>query len=133
MNHPHADELLSFAAGEQDELRTAQIASHVAGCAACRGAVAHIDESLSALDVAWPRRARTLARPAVWAGFALTAAATVAAVLIRQPPPQTRPADAWMPTTSWSATAGYVAGGKALVDIDAQLTRLEQESSYARP
>ena len=132
MNHPQADELLAFATGELDELRTAQIASHVAECATCRGAVAHIDESLVALDVAWPRRSRTLARPAVWAGFALTAAATVAAVLIRQPP-QTRPADAWMPTTSWSATAGYVAGGKALVDIDAQLTRLEQESYYARP
>lgn len=133
MTHPHADELLSFATGELDELRVAQIAAHVAECASCRGAVAQIDESLIALDVAWPRRSRTLARPAVWAGFALTAAATLAAVLIRQPADPRPAAEAWMPRTTWSATAGYMAGGKALLDIDAQLTRLEQESYYARP
>jgi hypothetical protein len=68
----------------------------------------------------------------VWGGVALAAAATLAVVFIRQP--NAPPARAgWTPMTTWSANAGYVAGGKALVDIDAQLTRLEQESSYARP
>ena len=31
------------------------------------------------------------------------------------------------------ATAGYIAGGPALVQIDSQLTRLEQERDYALP
>jgi hypothetical protein len=39
----------------------------------------------------------------------------------------------WTPTTTWSTTAGYVTGGKAMIDIDAQLTRLEQERYYGLP
>jgi hypothetical protein len=62
----------------------------------------------------------------------LAAAAVLAAVLLTDSGPGGASQEQWAPTT-WSATAGYVAGGKAVVDIDAQLTRLEQESRYGRP
>ena len=50
-----------------------------------------------------------------------------------RPGPARDPTERWTPTTTWSATAGYVAGGKAMVEIDAQLTRLEQERYYGLP
>lgn len=131
MNHPHADELLLFASGELVEPRMTDVVSHVGTCPACRDALARLDESLTALGGAWPRRARLLARPAIWGGVALAAAAALAVVFVR--PPQERGRAGWTPMTKWSATAGYVAGGKAVMDIDAQLTRLEQESYYGRP
>jgi hypothetical protein len=41
------------------------------------------------------------------------------------------PADrSWPPPAVWSATAGYIAGGTTVVEIDVQLTRLEQERYY---
>jgi len=49
-------------------------------------------------------------------------------VLARPGPARDQPA-LWTPHTPWSATAGYVTD-RAMVDIDAQLTRLEQEKSY---
>lgn len=132
MNHPHPDELLLFASGELGELRFGEVASHVGECATCRGALDQLDESLIALDVARARRRRLVARPVVVAaGFTLAAAAVVAVAFMRQP--DSPPVRGWMPAPGWSATAGYVAGGKAFVDIDAQLTRLEQESHYGRP
>jgi hypothetical protein len=132
MNHPHPDELLLFASGELGEPRMSDVVSHVQACATCRDALARLDESLIALGVAWPRRARLLARPALWGGAALAAAAALAVIFIRpQEPP--RSGEGWTPMTKWSATAGYVAGGQAVMDIDAQLTRLEQEPYYARP
>jgi anti-sigma factor RsiW len=132
MNHPHPDELLLFASGELAELRIVEVASHLATCAACQGALTQLERALVALEGGLPRRTRTLNRPVLWAGVALGAAAVLAVVLIRQPD-EPRQAPGWTPTTAWSATAGYVAGGKALMDIDAQLTRLEQESHYGRP
>jgi len=134
MNHPTGDELLLFASGELTEPRIRDVASHVAACAVCRDALAQLDESLIALDTALPRleRSRTLRRPAVWAGVALAAAAVLAIVLIRQPG-ESRRDEGWSPPTTWSATAGYVAGGKVMADIDAQLTRLEQGTYYGRP
>jgi anti-sigma factor ChrR (cupin superfamily) len=131
MNHPQSDELLLFASGELEELRLVEVASHLATCATCRDVLTQIEGSLVALERAMPRPGRALKRPVVWAGVALGAAAVLALVFIRQPgQSSTRPG--WSPTRTWSATAGYMAGG-ALVDIDAQLTRLEQESFYGRP
>lgn len=130
MNHPHPDELLLFATGELVELRLVEIASHLATCVPCQDALTQLEHALVGLEGGSPRRSRALNRPVLWTGFALGAAAVLAMILIRQPD-ESRPG--WTPTTTWSATAGYVAGGKALVDIDAQLTRLEQEPYYGRP
>ena len=132
MNHPHPDELLLFASGELAELRLVEVASHLATCATCRDALTQLERALVAIEGGSPRRTRALNRPVLWAGFALGVAAVLAVVLIRHPD-EARPATRWTPITTWSATAGYVAGGKALVDIDLQLTRLEQESYYGRP
>lgn len=131
MNHPQPDELLLFASGELAEMRLVEVASHLAACATCRDTLTQLEGSLIALERAMPRPDRALNRPVVWAGVALGAAAVLALVFIRQPQqPTTRPG--WSPQHTWSATAGYMAGG-TLVDIDAQLTRLEQERYYGRP
>jgi anti-sigma factor RsiW len=137
MNHPHPDELLLFASGELLEPRMTELVSHVTACAPCRQELAQLDQSLVALGGGGgegePRRVGRIARSAVWGGVAVAAAAALAVVFMRQSN-ESEPARAgWTPTTTWSATAGYVAGGKAVVDIDAQLTRLEQEPYYARP
>ena len=132
MNHPHPDELLLFASGELLEPRMTELASHLSACATCEHELAQLDQSLIALGAGWSRRSR-IARSAIWSGVALAAAAALAVVVIRQPDDPERAQAGWTPMTTWSANAGYVAGGKALVDIDAQLTRLEQEPHYARP
>ena len=132
MNHPHPDELLLFASGELLEPRMTELASHLSACATCGRELARLDQSLVALGAGWSRRSR-IARSAIWSGVALAAAAALAVVIIRQPDDPERARAGWTPMTTWSANAGYVAGGKALVDIDAQLTRLEQEPHYARP
>ena len=135
MNHPHPDALLLFASGELTEPRMTDVASHVQTCAPCRDMLTQLDQSLVALGEAWapapPGRSRSIARSAVWGGVALAAAAALAVVFTR--PSSEAPRAGWAPTTTWSRTAGYMAGGTALLDIDAQLTRLEQESHYARP
>ena len=133
MNHPHPDELLLLASGELAEPRMSDVGAHVGTCDPCRDVLARLDESLTALGGAWPRRSRLLTRPAIWGGVALAAAATLAVIFIRLPQEPAPIGARWMPLTTWSATAGYVAGGKAVMDIDAQLTRLEQESYYGRP
>lgn len=133
MNHPHPDELLLFASGELTEPRMTEVVTHVSACAPCRDALAQLDQSFLALGGSWPRRSPRLARSAVWGGIALAAAAALAVVFIRQPNESPPALTGWTPMTTWSATAGYVAGGKAVADIDAQLTRLEQEPHYARP
>ena len=133
MNHPHPDELLLFASGELTEPRMTALVTHVTACATCRHELAQLDQSLVALGGSWPRRSGRIARAAVWGGVALAAAAALAVVFIRQPNASQPARTEWSPTTTWSATAGYVAGGKALAEIDAQLTRLEQEPHYARP
>jgi hypothetical protein len=128
MNHPSGDELLLLAYGELSELVAHDLETHVKDCAACREQLAEIERARVALNLAVPLR-----RPfPVWAGIALAAAAVLAIVLIGKPGPS-RGGDGWQPTTTWSATAGYVAGGKVMVDIDAELTRLEQGTYYGRP
>ena len=130
MNHPTEDELLLLAYGELPGTRAAAIESHTAACGACQETLAHLERGRAALDVAMPRRRRAAI---VWATLALATAAALAAVVISKPDPARDRIEHWTPTTTWSATAGYVAGGHAMVDIDAQLTRLEQELPHGRP
>jgi len=130
MNHPSGEELVLLAYGELPELVAGELESHVAACPACQGQLAQLDRARVALDVAMPVRRR---RVAAWAGFAIAAAAALAGVLISEPSGSRGSGDGWRPTTTWSTTAGYVAGGKVMADIDAQLTRLEQEKYYGRP
>ena len=134
MNHPTEDQLLLHAYGELPEPHAIEIESHIAACSVCADQLAQLERSRVALDVALPARRRRAA--IVWATAALAAAAIIAAVLFTRTAPSGDAASGgkgWNPTTVWSATAGYVAGGHALVDIDAQLTRLEQERSYGLP
>jgi hypothetical protein len=130
MNHPVGEQLLLLAYGQLPEPVAGELDSHVAVCPACQAQLAQLERARVALDVAMPVRRR---RVAVWTGFAIAAAAALAGVLISEPSPSRGSGDGWRPTTTWSATAGYVAGGKAMTDIDAQLTRLEQEQYYGRP
>jgi hypothetical protein len=128
MNHPTEDQLLLLAYDELPEPQAKEIETHIAACAVCAQQLAQLERGRVALDFALPARRR---RVIVWA---LAAAAVLAGVLImRSAAPGDAAAHGWNPTTRWSATAGYVAGGNAMVDIDAQLTRLEQERSYALP
>ena len=132
MNHPTEDQLLLLAYGELAEPEVAAIESHLAACPGCANQLSRLERASVALEVALPeRRPRVVAWTALGA---LAAAAAIAAVLlIGTVPSQNATARGWNPTTVWSATAGYVAGGSAVVDIDAQLTRLEQERSYGLP
>jgi len=130
MNHPTDDELLLLAYGELAGLRSAEIESHLGACRACGAALAELERGRVALDVALPPRRRSATR---WIAVALAAAALFAGVVVTKQGPTRSPTERWTHTTTWSATAGYVAGGSAMIDIDAQLTRLEQELPHARP
>ncbi|HEX9293932.1 MAG TPA: zf-HC2 domain-containing protein [Gemmatimonadales bacterium] len=130
MNHPTHDELLLLAYGELSGPRSAEIESHLAACRACGAALAELERGRVALDVALPPRSRSATR---WIAVALAAAALFAGVVVTKQGPTRNPTERWTPTTTWSATAGYVAGGSAMIDIDAQLTRLEQERTYGLP
>ena len=131
MNHPTEDQLLLLAYGELAERLVCEIESHVAACAACADQLAQLERARVALDVALAERRRPVV---VWAALgALAAAAAVAGLLFTRAPSSDAARRGWNPTKVWSATAGYVAGGDAMVDIDARLTRLEQEWPYGRP
>lgn len=127
MNHATDDELLLLAYGEVPEPQNWEIESHVAVCRTCRATLAELERGRVALDIASPPRPRS-AR--MW--IALAAAAVLAGLVMARPGPARDPTTRWTPTTTWSATAGYVTD-RAMVDIDAQLTRLEQGWSYGRP
>ena len=129
MNHPTQDELLLLAYDELPMPRAAAVESHLEACETCQRELGQLARGRAALDIAVPRR-----RPRQWVGatLAIAAAAALAGIAIIRSEPQ-RTSRAWTPTTSWSATAGYVTGGNAMIDIDAQLTRLEQGWSYGRP
>ena len=127
MNHPTDDELLLLAYGEVPEPRNSDIESHVAGCDTCRATLAELERGRVALDVALPPRRRS-AR--IW--IALAAAAALAGLGMARPGPARDPIARWTPTATWSATAGYVTD-RAMLDIDAQLTRLERERYYGLP
>lgn len=129
MNHPTEDQLLLLAYGELPGPRAAEIESHIAACRSCGAALTELERGRVALDAALPRR-RSATR---WIAVALAAAALFAGVVVTTQGPTPNPTEHWTPTTTWSATAGYVAGGNAMVEIDAQLTRLEQERTYGLP
>lgn len=128
MNHPTNDELLLLAYDELPRESAGRMESHVATCTDCRRELASLERGRVALDVAIaPRPSRR------WLGLGLAAAALLAGILLARSGPSDEPRRAWNPTTEWSATAGYVTGGKAMLDIDAELTRLERGWSYGRP
>ena len=130
MNHPTEDELLLLVYGELPGPRAAEVDSHATACRACQETLAQLERGRVALDLAVPARRPTTI---VWTTLALAAAAVLAGVVITKPGPFRVPTERWTPTTTWSATAGYVTGGKAMADIDAQLTRLERERYYGSP
>jgi anti-sigma factor ChrR (cupin superfamily) len=128
MKHPTEDQLLLHAYGELAEPHA--IEAHVAACGECAQQLAQLERGRVALDIAVPARRSTAI---VWSTVALAAAAALAAVVITKFGPSHQPAAHWTPTTTWSTTAGYVTGGKPMMDIDVQLTRLEQGRYYGLP
>jgi hypothetical protein len=130
MNHPHEDRLLLLAYGELPAADAAEVEAHVATCAACRDDLARLERARVALDWAALRRRSRAPR---WIAAGLAAAAVLAAVLFGRHPSPPSPDGVWQPPHVWSATAGYIAGGPPLVQIDAQLTRLEQERYHGLP
>ena len=130
MNHPTADELLLFVYDELPEDRAAQFESHIESCGACQRELAQVERGRAALEFALPPRRQ---RAIVWTALALAAAAVIAGVVLARSGVVPDPGRHWTPTTTWSGTAGYVTGGKAMLDIDVQLTRLEQERYYGLP
>lgn len=126
MNHPTDDELLLCAYDELPLADATRVETHLHACTSCRDRLGELETARAALDAALPRPARTRR----WIAAGLAAAAILATVLLmREAPDRTA---VWQPTASWSATAGYVTG-RTMAEIDAQLTRLEQEKSYALP
>ena len=132
MNHPHGDDLLLLAYGELDEKATAEVERHLTTCDACREQLVRLERARAALSWRTPKRTRSVLR---WAAVgALAAAAAVAGILLGGgPQPDERPVAAWPQPIELSPTAGYLAGGKAVITIDEQLTRLELERSYFAP
>jgi hypothetical protein len=128
MNHPTNDELLLLAYGELARERAAPLEAHVTTCTDCRSELAALESARGALDITMTPRRRV-----PWIPVGLAAAAVVGGILLARSGPTDQPRRGWSPTTEWSATAGYVAGGRAMMDIDAQLTRLEKERPYGFP
>ena len=130
MNHPTEDQLLLLAYGELPAPHASEIETHIAACTVCAQQLAQLERGRVALDVALPARRRRAVT--VWGTMAL-AAAVLAVVTMLKSGPSRDQTERWTPTTTWSTTAGYVTGGKAMADIDAQLTRLERERYYGLP
>ena len=130
MIHPTEDQLLLLAYGELPAPHASEIETHIAACTVCAQQLAQLERGRVALDVALPARRRRAVT--VWGTMAL-AAAVLAAVTMLKSGPSRDQTERWTPTTTWSTTAGYVTGGKAMADIDAQLTRLERERYYGLP
>ena len=136
MSHPHEDDLLLLAYGELDATSAADAERHLASCAMCHERFMMLERGRVALE--WTTAAPAPARqPAArWGALTvLAAAAAVAAIILTGgPPPDARPrGEEWPRQREWSATAGYMAGGRPVIAIDAQLTRLEQERPYVLP
>lgn len=129
MSHLHQDQLLLLAYGELAETDAAAAEQHLAACPDCRIRLGELERARVAYDLVQARPAR---RSVTWFAAALAAAAVLAALLLPRgaPTPIER---VWPPSAGWSPHAGYMAGGTNVLQIDAQLTRLEQESHYALP
>ncbi|HEY3280262.1 MAG TPA: hypothetical protein VGJ83_07095 [Gemmatimonadales bacterium] len=136
MNHPHEDDLLLLAYGELDDAAVAELERHLTACDSCREQLIRLERTRAALSWTPPQRVRPARSVMQWVAVgALAAAAAVAGVVLGgRPPQQDRPETAvWPGPLDWSPTAGYLAGGKAVITIDEQLTRLERERSYVTP
>jgi anti-sigma factor RsiW len=130
MNHPTEDELLLLAYGELGAMGATELEAHLKGCAACRGQLTRMEQARVAADWTYENPKRRVV-PWVWALLA-TAAVLAGILVINRPMPHVV-LEGWPRHQEWSATAGYIAGGRAAIDIDAQLTQLEQGWSYGRP
>ena len=136
MKHPHEDDLLLLAYGELDDAALAEVEGHLITCDACREQLVRLERARAALSWTLPQRVRPTRSVVRWfAVGALAAAAAVAGIVLggRSPSDDRPRAAAWPQPLEWSATAGYLAGGKAVITIDEQLTRLERERSYVTP
>jgi len=134
MTHPQEDDLLLLAYGELDPAATAEAERHLASCAECHERFLGLERGRVAVD--WtPPVPSSARRPVVrWAALTVLAtAAAVAAILLTGGPSSDDRPRGWPEQREWSATAGYIAGGRPVIAIDAQLTRLEQERSYVLP
>jgi len=129
MTHVNDDQLLLLTYGELSGPELAEVERHLRTCQVCRAALERLDRARVALD--WSQPVRMARRRLRWVAGGLAAAATVAALLLLRS--GTAPERGWTPPTVWSPNAGYIAGGVDAVQIDAQLTRLEQERSYGLP
>jgi hypothetical protein len=129
MTHPHEDQLLLLVYDELPVADAAGLEAHLATCAVCRDDLARLERARVALDWAAPK-SRPSAR---WIVAGLAAAAAAAAILLTGGPSSDDRPRTWPQQREWSATAGYIAGGRPVIAIDAQLTRLEQERSYVLP
>jgi hypothetical protein len=130
MTHPDADHLVLLAYGELPPAEGAALEAHLAACAPCRDAFARLERARVAVEWALPSRRRRF--PGL-VTLGLAAAAVVAVVLLARPEPVRDAERVWQPFAPWSAHAGYLAGGAPVREIDAQLTRLEQERPYGFP
>lgn len=132
MNHLNDDTVLLLAYGELADAEQQEAAAHLATCPPCRARLERFERARVAVEWAGPSARRIATR---WvAAIGLAAAAVVAAVFFLRVGPTLGEAERrWSPPTVWSATAGYIAGGASVVDLDAQLTRLEQERYYGLP
>jgi hypothetical protein len=129
MTHVHDDDLMLLAWGELEGPQAAIAEAHLTDCTACRDRLARLARSRAVLDwAATPRR-----RPLRWILAAGLAAAAVFAIVLVLPGRESAIESRWSPPDEWSATAGYIAGGATVVEIDARLTRLEQERYYEMP
>ena len=129
MNHLQQDQLVLLAYGELTAADAVAAEQHLAACPDCRIRLGELERARVAYD--WVE-ARPTRRPVKWIAAALAAAALLATLLLPRgtPAPTER---VWPPSAMWSPHAGYMAGGTNVLQIDAQLTRLEQESHYALP
>jgi hypothetical protein len=132
MTHLDDDRLLLFAYGELPEAAAAETEAHLRDCAVCSGRFERLERARVAalLVVPEPGARRKAGRVVAWAGLA--AAAAIAGVVLARPG-DLESDQGWQPPSVWSATAGYIAGGPSVVEIDAQLTRLEKERYYGLP
>lgn len=131
MNHASDDQLLLLSYGELGDENASLVEAHLAECASCRARLERLERASVALTGIARRRPGKADRWLVGAAFA-TAAVLAVIVLWRRASHQ--PSErVWSPLQQWSVTAGYIAGGASVIDIDAQLTRLEQEPYHGLP
>jgi hypothetical protein len=132
MSHLNDDQLLLLSYSELADHEARDAETHLAACTECRARFERLERARVAVEWTGPRARVSRSR---WIAAGLAAAAVLAAVFLMRAgnPPTANPNPDGPLTTVWSTTAGYIAGGSEVVQIDAQLTRLEQERYDAFP